>query len=139
MIAGQQAQSAAAQALQAQAAAQGTGQQPGQQSGQQPGQPGQGLPSASQQASQSPGQGDAPGQNEGMNSDPNRQGGGTKQVGAQADSTADAAVGQPPVENEPWFAKLPPETQESIRTKARRPAPPGYEEKLRRYFDSIGQ
>ncbi len=74
-----------------------------------------------------------------MNSDPNRQGGGTKQVGAQATSTADAAVGQPPVENEPWFAKLPPETQESIRTKARRPAPPGYEEKLRRYFDSIGQ
>jgi len=43
------------------------------------------------------------------------------------------------VENEPWFAKLPPETQEAIRTKAQRPAPRGYEEKLRRYFDSIGQ
>ena len=134
MIAGQQAQAAAEQALAAQQAA-------GQQSGHQPGQPGQSQPSSSQQASQSqsPGQSQGPSESQSTNDDPNRKGGGLKQAGPSGDSTADAAVGQPPVENEPWFAKLPPETQESIRTKARRPAPRGYEEKLRRYFDSIGQ
>jgi hypothetical protein len=140
MIAGQQAQAASEQARQAQAAAQDSGQQAqGQQSGQQPGQQGQGQSPASQQADQTPGQPDSQSQAEGMSDDPNRQGGGTKQSGVHGDSAADATVGQPPVENEPWFAKLPPETQESIRTKARRPAPRGYEDKLRRYFDSIGQ
>ena len=134
MIAGQQAQAAAEQALQAQQA-------PGQQAGQQPGQQGPSQPSSSQQAAQSqpPGQAAEPSESQGTTADPNRQGGGSKQAGPIGDSTADAAVGQPPVENESWFAKLPPETQESIRTKARRPAPRGYEEKLRRYFDSIGQ
>ena len=78
------------------------------------------------------GQGQGQGQGQGK-------GQGTAQAGVMGDSTADATLGQPPVENEPWFAKLPPETQEAIRTKAQRPAPRGYEEKLRRYFDSIGQ
>lgn len=109
MIAGQQAQQAAAQALQPQAP----------QSGQQ---------SQSQSASTA------------MtgNDDPNRTSG-MATTGVAADSTHDATVVPPPVEKEPWFAKLPPDQQESIRTKARRPAPRGYEEKLRRYFDSIGQ
>ena len=88
------------------------------------GQQAQALSQQAAQQSQSQGQG---------------QGQGTAQAGVTGDSTADATLGQPPVENEPWFAKLPPETQEAIRTKAQRPAPRGYEEKLRRYFDSIGQ
>jgi hypothetical protein len=62
-----------------------------------------------------------------------------KTASAQGDSSHEATLSQPPVENEPWFAKLPADKQEAIRTRARRPAPRGYEDKLRRYFDSIGQ
>jgi hypothetical protein len=38
---------------------------------------------------------------------------------------------------EPWFAKLPPALQSAIQAKARGKAPRGYEERLRRYFESI--
>ena len=37
----------------------------------------------------------------------------------------------------PWFAKLPPDLQKAIQASARRPAPRGYEERLRRYFENI--
>ncbi len=40
-------------------------------------------------------------------------------------------------EKEPWFTKLPPGVQQSIRASVRRSAPPGYEERLRRYFENI--
>jgi hypothetical protein len=41
------------------------------------------------------------------------------------------------VENAPWFARLPADLREAIRAKSRRPAPRGYEERLKRYFESI--
>jgi len=40
-------------------------------------------------------------------------------------------------EDEPWFAKLPPSLRASIQSKARGKAPRGYEERLRRYFESV--
>jgi hypothetical protein len=40
-------------------------------------------------------------------------------------------------EDEPWFAKLPPELRSAIRAKARGKAPRGYEERLKRYFESV--
>ncbi len=39
--------------------------------------------------------------------------------------------------SEPWFAKLPVEVRDAIRAQARRPAPRGYEERLRRYFEGL--
>jgi len=39
--------------------------------------------------------------------------------------------------DEPWFGRLPPELRKAIRSDARRRAPRGYEERLRRYFESI--
>jgi hypothetical protein len=39
--------------------------------------------------------------------------------------------------SEPWFAKLPAEVRDAIRAQARRPAPRGYEERLRRYFEEL--
>ena len=38
---------------------------------------------------------------------------------------------------EPWFAKLPPGLRAAIQAKARGKAPRGYEERLRRYFESV--
>jgi len=38
---------------------------------------------------------------------------------------------------EPWFAKLPPELRRAIRNNSRRRAPRGYEERLKRYFQSV--
>jgi len=40
-------------------------------------------------------------------------------------------------ERKPWFTKLPPGVQNSIRASVRRNPPPGYEERLRRYFQSV--
>lgn len=40
-------------------------------------------------------------------------------------------------EKEPWFTKLPPGVQQSIRASVRRSPPPGYEERLRRYFENV--
>ncbi|MEX0586441.1 MAG: hypothetical protein WD176_07345, partial [Pirellulales bacterium] len=37
----------------------------------------------------------------------------------------------------PWFARLPPEQQHAIRSDARRRPPRGYEERLKRYYQSI--
>jgi hypothetical protein len=53
--------------------------------------------------------------------------------GSDADSDAKAQAFQ----NDPWFSKLPPELRDAIRSKARNRAPRGYEERLRRYFESI--
>jgi hypothetical protein len=60
----------------------------------------------------------------------------------QADSRGQAAnqdsdaTGQK-FEKEPWFAKLPPNLRKAIEAKSRRDAPRGYEERLRRYFESV--
>jgi hypothetical protein len=41
------------------------------------------------------------------------------------------------LESEAWFAKLPPSLQSAIQAKSRGKAPRGYEERLRRYFESV--
>jgi hypothetical protein len=59
-----------------------------------------------------------------------------------ADSRGEAGnregeVAQAKLEKEPWFAKLPPRVQQAIQSKVRGKAPRGYEERLRRYFESV--
>jgi hypothetical protein len=49
----------------------------------------------------------------------------------------DAAASGRSLESESWFAKLPPSLQSAIQAKSRGKAPRGYEERLRRYFESI--
>ena len=61
---------------------------------------------------------------------------------AQADSRGQAAnqdsdAGALKLEGEPWFAKLPPSLKSAIQAKSRGKAPRGYEERLRRYFESV--
>ena len=41
------------------------------------------------------------------------------------------------LEQQPWFAKLPPELRAAIRAGSQRRAPRAYEERLRRYFQSV--
>jgi hypothetical protein len=54
-----------------------------------------------------------------------------------ADGDEDADAKERKFKEEPWFAKLPPELRNAIRARARNRAPRGYEERLRRYFESI--
>ena len=61
---------------------------------------------------------------------------------AQADSRGQAGEGDADAagqkfEKEPWFAKLPPSLRSAIQSKTRGKAPRGYEERLRRYFESV--
>jgi hypothetical protein len=51
---------------------------------------------------------------------------------ADFNGSAKAAATEPP-----WMAKLPPELRNAIRAEAQRPAPKGYEERLRNYFKNI--
>jgi hypothetical protein len=48
----------------------------------------------------------------------------------------DTDVAAQKFEREPWFAKLPPGMRKAIQAKAQGEAPRGYEERLRRYFES---
>ena len=41
------------------------------------------------------------------------------------------------LEQAPWFAKLPPELRNAILSSSQRRAPRAYEERLRRYFESL--
>lgn len=50
---------------------------------------------------------------------------------------ADSAAAKLKFADEPWFAKLPPSLRGAIQAKARGKAPRGYEERLRRYFESV--
>ena len=52
-------------------------------------------------------------------------------------SPADVSSRVRSVEREPWFANLPPEVQQAIRAATRSRPPRGYEERLKRYFESI--
>jgi hypothetical protein len=54
-----------------------------------------------------------------------------------ANSDQDAEMKTLRFKEEPWFAKLPPTLREAIHARARRRAPRGYEERMRRYFESI--
>jgi hypothetical protein len=49
----------------------------------------------------------------------------------------DTAARGSKLESEAWFAKLPPNLQSAIQAKSRGKAPRGYEERLRRYFESV--
>ncbi|MCE9548470.1 MAG: hypothetical protein K8T25_23595 [Planctomycetia bacterium] len=58
--------------------------------------------------------------------------------GAHAvDRKGDATVVPKDYAREPWFTKLPPGVQKSIRSKDRRQLPRGYEERLKKYFENI--
>jgi len=48
-----------------------------------------------------------------------------------------AAAGDKKKTDEPWTTKLPAELRQAIRAEAQRPAPRGYEERLRNYFKNI--
>ena len=53
-------------------------------------------------------------------------------------TAADAALARlAEVKEDPWIAKLPAELRNAIRAEAQRPAPRGYEERLRNYFKNI--
>jgi len=54
-----------------------------------------------------------------------------------AENDSDAELKDRLLREEPWFAKLPPTLRNAIRARARRQPPRGYEERLRRYFESI--
>jgi hypothetical protein len=61
---------------------------------------------------------------------------------AQGDSKGekenqDAASAAKKFEREPWFAKLPPSLRSAIQSKSRGKTPRGYEERLKRYFESV--
>ena len=61
---------------------------------------------------------------------------------AQGDSKGekenqDAASAAKKFEKEPWFAKLPPSLRSAIQSKSRGKTPRGYEERLKRYFESV--
>jgi hypothetical protein len=47
------------------------------------------------------------------------------------------AAGGGKLESESWFARLPPSLQSAIQARSRGKAPRGYEERLRRYFESV--
>ena len=139
-IAGPQANAAAQQALAAQGQAQpGQGQQPGQ--GTKPGQ-GQGQQPMPGQANSTASTGGAAQQ--GKSADNQKASPGELQNAptAQADSRGQGGEGDSDAaaqkyEKEPWFAKLPPGLRSAIQSKARGKAPRGYEERLRRYFESV--
>ena len=54
-----------------------------------------------------------------------------------ADEETDTEVKMRAFRQEPWFTKLPPSLRKAIEARARRRAPRGYEDRLRRYFESI--
>jgi hypothetical protein len=49
----------------------------------------------------------------------------------------DAEAAKRKFDADPWFAKLPPSLRSAIQSKSRNKAPRGYEERLKRYFESI--
>lgn len=56
-------------------------------------------------------------------------------VGGKRDGDADLTPRQ--FQDQPWFAKLPPELRKSIRSGTQQKAPRAYEERLRKYFQSV--
>lgn len=73
----------------------------------------------------------------------NNSSGGNSQSGASAQakptgtSSADRAGGARTFREEPWVAKLPPGLRDAIRAQSQRPAPRAYQERLRRYYESL--
>lgn len=54
---------------------------------------------------------------------------------AAANAASDRPAARMP-ENDPWFAKLPPEVRKAMRTSAASAPPRGYEERMQRYFQN---
>jgi hypothetical protein len=54
----------------------------------------------------------------------------------QREDNSREPIAQRAFANSPWFARLPAELREAIRMQGRRKAPRGYEQRLRRYFES---
>ena len=55
----------------------------------------------------------------------------------RSDQKGESVVATRNFQTESWFAKLPAALQKAIQAKARRRAPRGYEQRLKRYFESI--
>jgi hypothetical protein len=135
-IAGAEANAAASQAMAAAAqAGQAAGKTPGQGQGQSP------MPMPGASSSTASKGGAAKGGESADNQKP-PMGDLTLDPAAEGDSRGDKAeqdanaAGQK-FEGEPWFARLPPNLRAAIQAKARGKAPRGYEERLRRYFESV--
>jgi hypothetical protein len=130
-IAGQEANAAAATAMAAAMKGQG---QPGQTQGQtDAAQPGE------QAAKGQKGKGGKPGDTA---SDQPPEDADAEKAPMDSDSRAkapgeDIVAGPGSVQNESWFSKLPPQIRSAIQGKARSQPPRGYEERLRRYFESV--
>jgi hypothetical protein len=164
MMAGSQALAQLAAAAAAQAQGQGQGKSPGQGQGKSPGQgqgksPGQGQSPSQGEGQPGEGQSSEPGQP--SLAGPNSKGGGTSKGGSGAqnpdrqegalevvagkeggdsrvpDGQSGGDIKVRAFESAPWFAKLPKELRDAIRAKSRREPPRGYEETLRRYYESI--
>lgn len=59
------------------------------------------------------------------------------ETGDPGDRRGDASLSARRFQQQPWFAKLPPELRQALRANATQRAPRAYEERLRRYFESI--
>jgi hypothetical protein len=53
-----------------------------------------------------------------------------------SEKSSDVPAGKQDLKNQPWFARLPPDVQKAIRSSSERPAPRGYEDRLRKYFEN---
>jgi hypothetical protein len=63
---------------------------------------------------------------------------GAKKMGPGGPSSPDrkAPDGQD-LRKEPWFANLPPESRDTMRSNAQRRPPPGYERRTQEYFENL--
>jgi len=134
-IAGPQANAAASSAMAAAGQSQGEGQ------GEQPGQ-GKGQSNKEGAASSTASKGGAAKGGESANNQDQPKGDLQTAEAPMADSRGELAdrdvqSGGLRVESEPWFAKLPPSLRAAIQAKSRGKAPRGYEDRLRRYFESV--
>ncbi|MBS0210884.1 MAG: hypothetical protein JSS27_18225 [Planctomycetes bacterium] len=80
---------------------------------------------------------------QGENAEGTNSSGGNSQSGASAQakptglSKDDRAAAARAFREEPWVAKLPPSLRDAIRAQSQRPAPRAYQERLRRYYESL--
>ena len=69
-----------------------------------------------------------------------------RKSGLQGGAVDPTKVGLPPadqmapaaerLQEEPWFAKLPPDMREAIRSNSQRRPPPGYDRRIQEYFEN---
>jgi hypothetical protein len=113
------------------------GQEPGQEPGQMPGEkPESGDASSLAKSGGGVKSGDSP-DNQKPKDSPLQMQSAPKTDSRTANKDHEADVKARKLKEDPWFAKLPPELRQAIQARARQRAPRGYEERLRRYFESI--